>query len=102
MISKEKKRLTKFSKKKNFFYFDLLYSNSICKQSSIPTSILILLFISGYCDNCWTHISRSDTVFVKRLMIVKRRKYLEKNFNQFFFGKDFFFKEYLNLTLIPT
>jgi hypothetical protein len=28
-------------------YFDLLYSNSICKQSSIPTSILIELLLSG-------------------------------------------------------
>mgnify|MGYP001800501571 CR=1 FL=1 len=28
-------------------YLDLLYSNSICKQSSMPTSILIELFSSG-------------------------------------------------------
>ena len=26
----------------NGSYFDLLYSNSMCKQSSIPTSILML------------------------------------------------------------
>jgi hypothetical protein len=29
------------------WYFDLEYSNSMCKQSSIPTSILMLLFVSG-------------------------------------------------------
>jgi hypothetical protein len=28
-------------------YLDLLYSNSMCKQSSIPTSILIELLMSG-------------------------------------------------------
>lgn len=28
-------------------HLDLLYSNSICKQSSIPTSILIELLLSG-------------------------------------------------------
>lgn len=28
-------------------YLDLLYSNSMCKQSSMPTSIFILLFASG-------------------------------------------------------
>ena len=28
-------------------YFDLLYSNSMCKQSSMPTSILIELLIFG-------------------------------------------------------
>jgi hypothetical protein len=34
-------------KRRIIIYFDLLYSNSICKQSSIPTSILIELFESG-------------------------------------------------------
>ena len=29
---------------------DLLYSNSMCRQSSIPTSILIVLFASGSSD----------------------------------------------------
>jgi hypothetical protein len=28
-------------------HLDLLYSNSICKQSSIPTSILMELLLSG-------------------------------------------------------
>ena len=28
-------------------YLDLLYSNSMCRQSSIPTSILIELLLSG-------------------------------------------------------
>ena len=28
-------------------HLDLLYSNSMCKQSSIPTSILIELLLSG-------------------------------------------------------
>lgn len=29
------------------WYFDFEYSNSICKQSSIPTSIFMELFVSG-------------------------------------------------------
>jgi len=28
-------------------YFDLLYSNSMCRQSSMPTSILMELLASG-------------------------------------------------------
>lgn len=32
-------------------YFALLYSNSMCKQSSMPTSILIVVLISGVCGH---------------------------------------------------
>ena len=59
-----------------FTYLDLLYSNSMCKQSSIPTSILMLLFISGYRHNVWTTMSSSLTTSVSRFTIVTRRKYL--------------------------
>ena len=57
-------------------HFDLLYSNSICRQSSIPTSILMLLLSSGYCDNVWTMISCSRTKSLNRFTTVTRRKYL--------------------------
>lgn len=57
-------------------YLDLLYSNSICRQSSMPTSILMLLFISGYCDNVCTIMSCSLTESDKRFTIVTRKKYL--------------------------
>ena len=38
----------------------------------------MLLFVSGNCDSCWTQMSRSVTLLEKRLMIVKRRKYLRR------------------------
>lgn len=57
-------------------YFDLLYSNSICKQSSIPTSILIGEFTSGYDERVWTTSSTSRAMSVNLLEIVTRRKYL--------------------------
>lgn len=57
-------------------YLDLLYSNSICRQSSMPTSIFMLLFISGYCDNVCTIMSCSLTESDKRFTIVTRKKYL--------------------------
>jgi hypothetical protein len=59
-------------------HFDLLYSNSMCKQSSIPTSILMELFESGGIRNEWTQMSRSFTISAIRLWIVTRKKYLEQ------------------------
>ena len=57
-------------------YLDLLYSNSICRQSSMPTSILILLLSSGYWDSVCTMMSCSLTKSLRRLTTVTRRKYL--------------------------
>ncbi len=57
-------------------YFDLLYSNSICKQSSIPTSIFIELLLSGGMRNECTQISRSFTTSAILRDIVTRTKYL--------------------------
>lgn len=48
----------------------------MCKQSSMPTSILMLLFDSGYADNVCTNMSSSFVKFENRLTIVKRKKYL--------------------------
>lgn len=62
-------------------HFDLLYSNSMCRQSSIPTSILILLFVSGGIRKEWTHISRSFTTSPILLVTVILTKYLQ-NQNQ--------------------
>lgn len=42
----------------------------------MPTSILMLLFISGYCDNVCTIMSCSLTESDKRFTIVTRKKYL--------------------------
>lgn len=58
-------------------YFDLLYSNSIWRQSSIPTSILMELLLSGGIRNEWTQISLSfDTSAIRRDMDT-RIKYLQ-------------------------
>jgi len=59
-------------------YFDLLYSNSIWRQSSIPTSILMELFTSGYVASWWTIRSYSFTMSDSRLTIVTFRKYLRR------------------------
>lgn len=64
-------------------HLDLLYSNSMCRQSSIPTSILMLLFMSGYCDSVWTTMSCSFTTSDIRLTIVTRRKYLDSDGGKF-------------------
>lgn len=40
-------------------HFALLYSNSMCRQSSMPTSILMLVLESGGMRYEWTHSSRS-------------------------------------------
>ena len=64
-------------------HLDLLYSNSMCRQSSIPTSILMLLFMSGYCDSVWTTMSCSFTTSDIRLTIVTRRKYLDSDEGKF-------------------
>ena len=66
-ISRRNKRLT---------YLDLLYSNSMCKQSSMPTSILMLVFISGYWESECTAMSISRTRSDKRRTIVTRSRYL--------------------------
>ncbi len=42
----------------------------------MPTSILILLFISGYWDRVWTMMSFSFTMSLRRFTTVTRRKYL--------------------------
>ena len=57
-------------------HFDLLYSNSICKQSSIPTSILIELLLSGGMRKECTHMSFSLTTSCIRRDIETRTKYL--------------------------
>ena len=57
-------------------YLDLLYSNSMCKQSSMPTSILMLLLRSGYDESVCTAMSCSHTMSLSRRIIVTRTKYL--------------------------
>jgi hypothetical protein len=57
-------------------HFDLLYSNSICKQSSIPTSIFIELLLSGGMRKECTQISRSFVTSAILRDIVTRTKYL--------------------------
>lgn len=59
-------------------HLDLLYSNSICKQSSIPTSILMELLISGGMRYECTHNSRSFTTSANRRATVIRMRYLER------------------------
>ena len=58
-------------------YFDLLYSNSMCKHSSIPTSILMGLFISGYVASVCT--SRSNSLVMSLILRATdtRKKYLK-------------------------
>ena len=51
------------------WYFDRLYSNSMCKQSSMPTSILIELFVSGSSGHAGTAgvaMRRSESVWASR------------------------------------
>ena len=57
-------------------HLDLLYSNSMCRQSSMPTSILMLVFMSGYWESVCTAMSISRTRSERRRTIVTRRKYL--------------------------
>ena len=57
-------------------YFDLLYSNSMCRQSSIPTSILIALLLSGGIRYECTQISFSFVTSAIRRETVTRIKYL--------------------------
>jgi hypothetical protein len=59
-------------------YLDLLYSNSMCKQSSMPTSILMELFASGGIRKEWTQTSRSFVTSAIRRWIVTRTKYLDE------------------------
>lgn len=58
-------------------HLDLLYSNSMCKQSSMPTSIFMGEFISGYEDKVWTIISISLTTSEILRITVTRKKYLK-------------------------
>ena len=57
-------------------HFDLLYSNSICRQSSIPTSIFSELIMSGKEERVCTARSRSFTRSESRRTTTTRRKYL--------------------------
>ncbi len=60
-------------------HLDLLYSNSIWRQSSIPTSILMEELSSGYVDSVCTTISISLLISFSLLLIVARRKYLNRS-----------------------
>ena len=60
-------------------HFDLLYSNSMCRQSSIPTSILMELLLSGGMRYECTHISLSFVTSAIRREMVTRTKYLHDN-----------------------
>lgn len=57
-------------------HLDLLYSNSMCRQSSIPTSIFMELLLSGGMRNECTHISLSFVTSAIRREIVTRTRYL--------------------------
>jgi len=59
-------------------YLDLLYSNSIWRQSSIPTSILMDELSSEYEHSVCTTISISLLISLSLLLIVARRKYLNR------------------------
>lgn len=50
----------------------------MCRQSSIPTSILMDEFSSGYVLSVWTTMSISLTTSLRRRLMVARRKYLEE------------------------
>lgn len=58
-------------------YLDLLYSNSMWRQSSIPTSIFIDELSSGYVLSVCTTISISLLMSFSLLLTVARRKYLQ-------------------------
>lgn len=58
-------------------HFDLLYSNSMCRQSSIPTSILIELLLSGGIRNECTQVSISFTTSAILRDMVTLTKYLQ-------------------------
>lgn len=45
-------------------HLDLSYSNSMCRQSSMPTSILIVLFMGGGVPRICTHRSCSSTTLL--------------------------------------
>ena len=74
--------------------FDLLYSNSICRQSSIPTSILIALLLSGGIRYEWTQTSLSFVTSAIRRETVARIKYLVK------FQKTYDSQERFKLTVV--
>jgi len=63
-------------------YFDLLYSNSMCRQSSIPTSILMELLLSGGILNECTQRSFSLFTSPIRFDIETRMKYLYPDFRR--------------------
>ncbi len=60
-------------------HLDLLYSNSIWRQSSIPTSILMEELSSGNVLSVCTTISISLLISFILLLIVARRKYLNRS-----------------------
>ena len=57
-------------------HFDLLYSNSMCRQSSMPTSILIELLLSGGMRYECTHRSFSFVTSAILREMVTLMKYL--------------------------
>ena len=57
-------------------HLDLLYSNSMWRQSSMPTSILMELLLSGGMRYECTHRSFSLDTSASRREMVKRTKYL--------------------------
>lgn len=60
----------------NGTHLDLLYSNSMCRQSSIPTSILIELLLSGGMRKECTHKSFSLVTSAILREMVTLMKYL--------------------------
>ena len=59
-----------------YTHLDLLYSNSMCRQSSIPTSILIELLLSGGMRYECTHRSFSFVTSAILREMVTLMKYL--------------------------
>lgn len=73
LLSKHEKHNANY---KCWRYLDLLYSNSMWRQSSIPTSILIELLPSGGMTYECTQMSCSLTTSAIRRRIVTLTKYL--------------------------
>jgi len=57
---------------------DLLYSNSMCRASSMPTSIFIEQFVLECGDTVRTASGSSLTISLNHLTTVTRKKYLTK------------------------
>ena len=83
-------------------HFDLLYSNSMCRQSSIPTSILMELLLSGGMRYECTHISLSFVTSAIRREMVTRTKYLHDNeCNQITYRQKSTHTTHRSFTLMP-